>query len=97
MIEQRHILLGQARPLGRVVALAEQAGEQLARIGFHRQRRRRRAERNRSRVGAAVVAVAEAAAAAVFGRDFERRQRRILADVLRGDLIRRGSRRALPG
>ena len=42
-------------------------------------------------VGAAVVAVAEAAAAAVVGRDFERRQRRILADVLSGDLIGGGA------
>ena len=90
-IEQRHILLGQTRALGRVVALAEQTDEQLARIDLHRQRCGGRAERNRPGVGAAVVAVAEAAAAAVVRGDFKRRQRRILADVLRGDLVGRGS------
>ena len=55
------------------------------------QRRGGRAERNGSRIGAAVIAIAEAAAAVVVGRDFERRQRRILANVLRGDLVGRGA------
>ena len=81
-IEQRNILLRQPRPVRDVIALPEQTREQLARIRLHRQRRRRRAERNRPCVGAAVIAVAEAASAAVVRRDFERRQRRILADVL---------------
>ena len=65
-------------------AVAEQAIEDLARIDFHRQRRGGRAPGNRVGVGAAEADVAGADQAGhVFGREFERRQRRVLADFLR--------------
>ena len=56
------------------VALAEHAVERLARIAFHRQRLRRRAERDH---------------AARLAAQFQRRQRRVLAEVTRGDLVDR--------
>ncbi len=71
----------------RGVALAEQALENLARLGLHGQRRGGSAERNGARVAAAKIAIAGAAAAAAFDGDFERRQRRVLSDVRRGDLV----------
>ena len=54
------------------VALAEHAEEHLARIVLHRQRLIRRAERDH---------------AARLGAEFERRQRRLLAEMARGDLV----------
>src|SRR5690606_4618236 len=69
--------------------LPEQPLKQLARIELHRQRRGRRAERDRRAIAAAVVAVARAAADRLLARDLERRERRFLADMLRGKLIGR--------
>ena len=86
-IENAGILLGQSLAFLGGVALAEQALEQLARIGFHGQRRVGRAEGDGAGVAAAEIAVAGAAAAASLGGDFKRGQRRVLADVRRRDLI----------
>src|SRR5690606_21486011 len=88
-IEQARVLGGEQCALLGGVALAEQALEELARVELHRQWRRRRAKRYRRAVAAAVVAVAGAAADRLLGRDLERWERRLLADVLRGDLIGR--------
>ncbi len=82
------VLPGDGLPLLRRVALTEKPLEQLARIGFHRERRGWRPERDRCAVAAAVGAVARPAiAAASLGRHLERRQRRVLAEVRRGDLV----------
>src|SRR6185503_21183164 len=54
------------------IALAEHAVERLARIALHRQRLRRRPERDH---------------AAGLAAQFQRRQRRVLPEVLRGNLI----------
>ncbi len=75
------------RALRVAAAAAEDPLEHLARVVLHRQRRGRRAERDRAAVAAAVRAVAARAAAALLGRDLERRQRRLLADVPRRDLV----------
>ena len=56
------------------IALAEHAEEHLPRIAFHRQRLIGRAERDH---------------AARLGAEFHRRQRRLLAEMLRGDLVDR--------
>ena len=56
------------------IALAEHAVEHLPRIAFHRQRLVRRSERDH---------------AARLAAEFQRRQRRLLAQVPRGDLIDR--------
>ena len=56
------------------IALAEHAVERLARIAFHRQRLIRRAERDH---------------AARLAAQLQRRQRRLLAQVPRGDLVHR--------
>ena len=71
--------------------------EDHARIDFHRQRRGRRPPRNRVHVGATEADVAGAdQPAVVFGRQFERRQRRVLADLLRRDLIDRDAGAGYP-
>ena len=75
--------------LGGVIAFAEQAHEQLARIILHRQRRGRRAEGDGIAEAAAIGAVAGRTAALFFRGDLKRGKRRILADMLRGDLIDR--------
>ena len=76
-----------------VRAVAEQARENHARIDFHRQRRRRCAPGNRIHVGATESDVAGAdQPAEIFGGQFERRQRRLLPDLLRRDLIDRHAR-----
>ena len=61
-----------------------------ARVDLHRQRRRRRRPGDRVHVGAAVAGRAGAdVAGEVLGRELERRERRVLADLLRDDLIDR--------
>ena len=76
-------------PFRRRAAGAEQALEHFARIDLHGQRRGVRSPRQRVHVDAAVIAIARAEQAGViFGRQFERRQYRFLAEMLRGDLIR---------
>ena len=87
-VENARILLRDRLPFLRRVALTEQPLEQLARIGFHRQRRRRRPEGDGVAVAASEGAVARVpVAAAALGRHFERRQRRVLAEVRGGELI----------
>ena len=76
----REALLGRA-------AVAKELFEHRLRAVFHRQRHRRRAPGNRVEVGAAVAGAA--AQAGFFDAQLERRQRRVLADVLGGDLIHR--------
>ena len=76
--------------LRRAAALAEHPLEHLPRVDLHRHRRRRRPPRQRVHVDAAVVAVARSdEARLIFGRDFNRRERGVLADRHRRDLIRR--------
>ena len=69
-------------------AVAEQAVENHARIDLHGKRRGGRAPGDRVHVGATEADVAGAdQAAEILGRQFERRQRRLLADLLRRDLV----------
>ena len=68
-------------------AIAEEALKHDARIHFHGQRRRGRAPRDGVHVTAAITDVAIADEACILDAEFERRQRRILADFLRGNLI----------
>jgi hypothetical protein len=64
--------------------------EHLARIDLHRLRRRGRAPRQRVHVDAAVVDVARAdEARVILGGELHRRQRRVLTDGLRGNLVGR--------
>ncbi len=78
-IEQAARLRDDGFALGRRVALAEQAVEQLARVVLHRQRLRRRAERDRRAHAAAERRVAGRAAAGLhFGAELERRERRVV-------------------
>src|SRR4029078_2421956 len=62
------------------IAVAEHGVYRLARIALHRQRLRRRPERDH---------------AARFTAQFERRQRRVLPEMLRGDLIDRDANTGL--
>ena len=69
-----------------------------ARVDLHRQRRGRRAPRDRVQVRAAEPRRAGAdVAGEVLGRHFERRQRRVLADLLGDDLIDRRVRQHVLG
>ena len=87
-VENAALLLDAFQPLGGGRAVAEQAVEHHARIDLHGQRRGGRAPGNRVHVGATEADVAGAdQAAVILGGQFERRQRRFLADLLRGDLI----------
>ena len=86
-VENAGVLLRDGLALLRGIALTEEPLEQLARIGFHRQRRRRRPERNRAAEAAPVVAVAGTTSASSLRCDLERRERRVLADVRRRNLI----------
>ena len=87
-IENAALLFDALEALFGVGAVAEQAIEDHARIDLHRQRSGRRAPRNRVHVGAAEADVAGShQPAEIFGGEFERRQRRFLADLLRRDLI----------
>ena len=79
-------------------AAAEHPLEHHARIDLHRQRRRRRLPVERVHVGAAVAGIAGAdESGEVFGRHLERRERRVLADLPRDDLIDRRRRRGSRG
>src|SRR5690606_26150619 len=86
-VEDAAALARQADALIRRVTGTEQRLEQLARVVLHRQRRRRITEGDRLAVAAAVVAVTGALAAALFGGHLERRNGRVLANVLGGDLV----------
>ena len=79
--------------LGGIRALSEHPLENFSRIDFHRKRRRGRPPGKRVHVNAAVVAVACAdQSGMIFGSEFHRGKQRVLADVLRGDLIGRDAR-----
>ena len=79
--DAREALAGGAR-------LAEDALEGGARIGLHRQRRGGRAPGDGVHVGAAEAGRAAAdVAGEILGGEFEGGQRRVLADLLRDDLI----------
>ncbi len=76
--------------LGLTPRTSEQPLEHGARVDLHRLRCGRRAPRDRVRVGAAVAARAGAdVSGEVRGREFERRKRRVLPNLLRDDLIDR--------
>ncbi len=74
-VEHAGILMRQSLALLRGVALAEEALEQLARLGLHGQRSVGCAERNRARVATAEIAVARATSAAPLNGAFDGRQR----------------------
>ena len=77
--------------LGRAAALPEHPLEHDAWIDVHRQRRRGRAPRDRVEVHAVEAGRARAhIAGEVLGCDFDRRERRVLSDLLRDDLIDAG-------
>ena len=93
LVQNAAILLGPQRAIRRRSALPEHPLEGLARIDLHRHRRGVRAPRKRVHVNAAVVAIAGAQQRRViFGRQFNRRQRRVLPDMLRRNLVRRDPR-----
>src|SRR6185312_6696576 len=84
-VEDALALVDDLVTLRRIVALAEQAIENLARVVLHRQRLRGSAERNGPGVTATEARVAGAAAA--FTGELQRRQRRVLADLQGRHLI----------
>ena len=87
-VQNAALFIDALQAFGSVSAVAKQAGEDHARIDFHRQRRGGRAPRNGVHVGATEADVAGAhQSAEILGGQFERRQRRFLADLLRGHLI----------
>ena len=88
-IEQAGPALQGGAAVGRGAALAEQPLEHDPRVGLARQRRRRRRPRQVVLVDAGVAVVALADERQQVHRQFERRQLRVLADLLGGDLIDR--------
>ena len=84
-------LLQRRATVGGAAALAEQALEDDARMRLGRQRRRRRRPREVVLIDAGVAVVALADRLEQIHRQLERRQLRLLADLLRGDLIDRGA------
>src|SRR5262245_37406842 len=75
----------------RVGLVAEQALEDRARVDFGRQRRSGRAPGQTVRVSAAITRIAIARLFAVFAAEFERREARRFADLLRGELVNRNA------
>ena len=73
-----------------VAALAEQPLEDDPRMGLGRQRRRRRGPREVVLINAGVAVIALADGREQVHRHLERRQLRLLADLLRGDLVNGG-------
>ncbi len=90
-IENAAVFLLARQALGRVAAIAEQSLENHARIDLHGQRLRGRAPGDRIHVSAAIADVADAHQSGVLDAQFERRQRRVLADLLGRDLIDGGA------
>ena len=92
-VQDAALALDAGQALGGVGSVAKQAIEHHTRVDFHGQRRGGRAPRDGVGVGAAEADVAGADQAGhIFGGQFERRQRRVLADVRGGNLIHRGAR-----
>ena len=73
--------------LGRA-AVAEESLEHHPRVVLHRQRRRRRPPRDGVQIDATVAVLAVADEAVEIDGEFERRQRRAAAEMLRGQLVR---------
>ena len=91
-VENAAVLPRSRGPRGGAASLTEHPLEDLARIDLHRQRRRRRPPRKRIHVDAAVIAIAGAdQPRMILGGELHRRQHRVLADLLRGNLVRRDS------
>src|SRR5262245_43807403 len=89
-VEDAPVLLHAGAALVRGAAAAEHPLEQHAWIDLHRERRRRPLPAERVRVGAAEAGGARAEERGeVLGRDLERGERRVLADVLGDRLIER--------
>ena len=86
-IEDAPVLARLREPLRRRAAVAKQALEDGARVVLGRQRRRRRPPRQRVHVDAAVAVPAVADQIVQVEAQLERRQRRILAEHRRRDLI----------
>ncbi len=93
LVQNAAVLLGAQGPFRRRSALPEHSLEGLARIDLHRHRRGVRAPRQRVHVDAAVVAIAGAQQRRmILGGQLDGRQRRVLPDVLRRNLIGRDAR-----
>jgi hypothetical protein len=86
-VEQAARLLTTRSALRVGAAVAEQFLEHQPRVVLHRQRRRRRLPRDRVAIGAAERRLAREHG--FFDRQLERRQRRVLTELLRDDLIDR--------
>ena len=93
-IQNRPVLLEPRRPRRRVRAVArpEQPLEHRPRVVLHRQRRRRRPPRNRVRIRAAIPRVARPQHFHRVQRQLQRRQLRLLPQVLRHELVQRHPR-----
>jgi hypothetical protein len=87
-VEDAAIFASACLPLCRTSGATEHAFERRAGIDLHRQALRFRCPCNRVHVRAAIAGNASAdITGKVFGRKFERRERRVLSDVLRENLI----------
>ena len=86
-VEQAGALPQRGEAVGGAAAVAEQALEDDARMRLGRQRRRRRRPREVVLVDAGVAVVALADGREQVHRQLERRQLRLLADLLGGDLV----------
>src|SRR5207247_1184798 len=83
------ILLSSGSPFLRTCSVTEQPLESHTRIDFCRKRLCGRRPRDAVRVGAAITKVATAEIAGVFDTELKRRQYRVLAPLLRDQLIDR--------
>src|SRR5262249_52497601 len=88
LVEDAALLLDASEPLFRCRTVAEHAVENNSRIDLHRHRRGRRSPRNRVHIRAAETHVAGTdKAAVILDREFERRQQRLLPDLLSSNLV----------
>ena len=90
-VEQAGAFAQRHPPIGRAAAVAEQPLEDDARMCLRGQRRRRRRPREIVLVDARVAVVALADGLEQVHRQLQRRQQRLPADLLRGDLIDGGA------
>ena len=86
-VEEAGAALERGAPIGRAAAFAEQPLEDDARVGLGRQGRRRRRPRQIVLIDARVAVVALADRLEQVHRQLQRRQQRLVADLLRGNLI----------